>query len=77
MVLRQGAGVTAVGLAAGLAGSAIVTRWLASMLVDISRIDPISYIAVTALFCAVALAACWIPARRATNVDPIIALRCE
>ena len=77
MVLRQGAGVTAVGLAVGIAGSAIVTRWLESMLVDISRIDPLSYIVVTGLFSAVALAACWIPARRATNVDPIVALRCE
>jgi ABC-type antimicrobial peptide transport system permease subunit len=77
MVLRQGAGVTAVGLAVGIAGSAIVTRWLESMLVNISRIDPLSYVVVIALFSAIALAACWIPARRATNVDPIVALRCD
>ena len=77
MVLRQGAGVTAVGLVAGIAGSAIVTRWLESMLVDISRVDPLAYLVVGALFSAIALAACWLPARRATNVDPIVALRYE
>jgi putative ABC transport system permease protein len=77
MVLRQGAAVTAAGLAVGIAGSAIVTRWLESMLVDISRLDPIAYFVVIALFGAVGLAACWIPARRATNVDPIVALRYE
>jgi ABC-type antimicrobial peptide transport system permease subunit len=77
MVLRQGAAVTVVGLAAGILGSIVMTRWLESMLVDISRIDPASYLAVIVLFSTIAMAACWIPARRATNVDPIVALRSE
>jgi putative ABC transport system permease protein len=77
LVLRSGGIVTALGLGAGIAGSVFATRWIESMLIDVPRIDPISYAAATLLFALVALAACWIPARRATNVDPIVALRYE
>ena len=77
MVLRSGGTVTALGLAAGVAGSLVVTRWIESMLIDVPRLDPVSYVAATLFFALIALAACWIPARRAINVDPIVALRCE
>ena len=77
MVLRQGGTVAAIGLLVGLAGSFLVTRWIESMLVDVSRIDPLAYVAVIVLFAAIALLACWVPARRATQVDPIVALRAE
>jgi predicted permease len=77
MVLRAAGVSTIVGLIVGIAGSAIVTRWIESMLIDVPRVDPLSYVAASLLFVAVALAACWIPARRATRVDPIVALRYE
>ena len=77
MVLRQGAGVTSAGLLAGMIGSVVVTRALESMLVDLPRLDPIAYMAVIIVLVAIAFLACWGPARRATKVDPIVALRYE
>jgi putative ABC transport system permease protein len=77
MVLRSGGAVTGLGLLAGIAGSLFMTRWIESMLIDVPRLDPISYAGAGLLFALIALAACWIPARRATNVDPVVALRCE
>ena len=78
MVLRKlGAAVTAIGLFAGAAGSLFVTRSLESMLVEVPRLDPVTYVAVVVLLAAVAVVACWIPARRATRVDPVVALRHE
>ena len=77
LVLRGGAMLTAVGLTLGAAGSLIVTRSLASLLVDVPRIDPVSYALAIFFLAGTALAACWIPARRATRVDPVIALRAE
>lgn len=77
MVLRSGGIVTALGLLAGIAGSVVMTRWIESILIDVPRLDPLSYATATLVFALVALAACWIPARRATNVDPIVALRSE
>ena len=77
LVLRTGAAATALGLVAGVAGSLFVTRWIESMLIDVPRVDPISYGVAVGVFAVIALAACWVPARRAVNVDPIVALRCE
>jgi putative ABC transport system permease protein len=77
LVLRSGALVTVLGLTIGAAGSVLVTRALGSMLVDVSRVDPVTYAAVIGLLTVTAAAACWIPARRATRVDPMVALRCE
>ena len=77
MVLRNGAVVTTMGLLAGASGSLFVTRSLESMLVDVPRLDPVTYAAVVILLALVALIACWVPARRATQVDPVVALRCE
>ena len=77
MVLRSGAVVTGLGLLAGALGSVFVTRSLESMLVDVPRLDPVAYGVVALLLTLVALAACWIPASRATRVDPVIALRAD
>jgi ABC-type antimicrobial peptide transport system permease subunit len=77
LVLRSGAILTALGLAIGAAGSMVVTRSLTSLLVDVPRHDPTTYAVVTLLLAGIALGACWIPARRATRVDPIVALRYE
>jgi putative ABC transport system permease protein len=77
LVLRSGAAATALGLVIGMAGSLFLTRGIESMLIDVPRVDPISYAIAALIFAAIALAACWIPARRATNVDPIVALRYE
>jgi putative ABC transport system permease protein len=77
MVLRSGGSMTALGLLAGIASSLFMTRWIESMLIDVPRLDAISYAGAALLFALIALAACWIPARRATSVDPIVALRCD
>jgi predicted permease len=77
MVLRGGAVVTGLGLLAGALGSVFVTRSLESMLVDVPRLDPIAYGVVAIVLALVALAACWIPASRATRVDPVVALRAD
>ncbi len=77
MVLRQGMGVVLAGTAAGLVASLALARVLRSMLYGVSSNDPATYSVVTALLLLTALLACWIPARRATRVDPLIALRHE
>jgi ABC-type antimicrobial peptide transport system permease subunit len=76
-VVRHGVTLAAVGIAIGLVASLAVTRLLGAMLYDVKPGDPITLIAVTLLLMLVALAACYIPARRATRVDPLVALRHE
>ena len=76
-VVRHGAALAAVGIGIGLAASLAVTRLLGAMLYDVKPGDPVTLIAVTLLLMLVALAACYIPARRATRVDPLVALRHE
>ena len=77
LVLSSAGLVTVVGLALGAAGSLVVTRAMGSMLVEISRLDPLTYGAMIGTLALTAFAACWIPARRATRVDPVVALRCD
>jgi putative ABC transport system permease protein len=75
MVIRRGMRLTLVGLSIGVAGALALTRLLASLLFGISPRDPITLLAVAAVLSGVALLACYIPARRAAGVDPMVALR--
>jgi predicted permease len=77
LVLRQGIVLAVVGAAVGIGGALGVTRYLASMLYDVHANDPLTMIGVAVLLTLVALAACYIPARRAMRVDPMVALRDE
>jgi putative ABC transport system permease protein len=77
LVLRQGMALTAVGVVLGLAGAAIATRALVTLLFGVSPLDPVTYGGVLALLAAVAAVACAIPAWRAARVDPAITLRAE
>lgn len=76
-VLREGLTVATVGIVLGLAGALAVTRVLSSFLYDVSPTDPITFTGMTALLVIVALVASYLPARRAAQVDPMVALRCE
>jgi putative ABC transport system permease protein len=77
MALGEGMVLVALGLAAGLFGALILTQFLRSMLFAVKPTDPATFIAIAALLMAVALLACYIPAHRATRVDPLVALREE
>ncbi|MBI2498483.1 MAG: ABC transporter permease [Opitutae bacterium] len=75
LVLREGLKLTLLGLGAGLLVSYGLTRLLASQLYEVSTTDPLIYAGVSAFLATVGFLACWIPARRATKVDPLTALR--
>jgi len=77
LVLGQGLLLTLTGLAAGVAVSLALTRYLKSVLFGVTATDLLTYAAVALLLCLVSLVACYIPARRATKVDPMVALRYE
>ena len=77
MVLGQGLTLIGLGLVAGFAASLALTRFLSSLLYDVRPWDPVTLSAVAAVLAAVALAASYLPARRATRVDPMVALRYE
>jgi putative ABC transport system permease protein len=70
-------GVVTLGAALGLAGALIVTRVLQSMLFDLTPSDPATYVSIVVLLGVAAIVASWIPARRASRVDPVVALRSE
>ncbi|HYL61719.1 MAG TPA: ABC transporter permease [Candidatus Methylomirabilis sp.] len=77
LILRQGMGVTLFGIVLGLAGALLLTGYLTTQLYGVHARDPLTFVAVPGLLAAVALVANYIPARRATRVDPMVALRHE
>ena len=77
LILRRGIVLMTIGITLGLAGAAGLNRYLSGMLFDLTPLDPVTYAAVGVLFAAVALSASYLPARRATQVDPVVALRCD
>lgn len=77
LVLREGMLLTASGVAVGLTGALVASRALATLLFGISRLDPLTYAGVIVLMTGVSLIACWVPAWRAVQLDPTIALRTE
>jgi putative ABC transport system permease protein len=77
LVIGQGMRLIAIGITLGLAGSLAAASALKSLLYGVSATDPLTFVSVSLFLFIVAMLACWVPARRATKVDPMIALRCE
>ena len=77
MVLRQSVALAALGLALGVAGALVFGRLMAGLVFGVGTADPLTFVGVAAVMLVVAAAACWAPARRATRIDPMVALRSE
>ena len=77
LVLKGGMALALFGIVAGLAGAFVLTRWMTTLLFGVKPTDGLTFIAVSICLLLTALLACYIPARRATKVDPLVALRYE
>ena len=74
LVVRQGMTLAAIGVVAGLAGAFSLTRVISNLLFHVGASDPVTFIAISLLLLVVSLIACYLPARRAARLDPVIAL---
>ena len=77
LVLKQGMKLTMLGVALGVLAAVVLTRLIRNLLFGVSVTDPLTFIALPLLLASVALLACYLPARRAAKVDPLVALRHE
>jgi ABC-type lipoprotein release transport system permease subunit len=77
LILRHGLMLATMGVLIGITGAWALTRWMSSLLFEISPTDPVSFVLIPLLLLTVALLACWRPARRASKINPMIAMRGE
>ena len=77
LFIRHGLATAAAGTVIGLGGALALSRWLESLLFEVKPSDPLTFVAVALLLLAVAVVACYLPARRAARIDPLLALRTE
>ncbi|MBO0800784.1 MAG: FtsX-like permease family protein, partial [Blastocatellia bacterium] len=77
LIVRQGMSLAGIGIGIGLVAAIGATRLMVSLLFGVHSTDPLTFVSIALLLGLVALLACWLPARRATKVDPMIALRCD